>query len=209
MILNTVSGPQENPPAYLTKSTVDALGHINIVPGRPSASIGSLFRLDGDGLRRADSLAQFAGNAPFFATGITTQGMLTAEPRAQRSLLERIVDGGRLLENVSQSYGGTTEQFRPENGLRSTVRDVGHLHALFRVVYIIELLGFDAGCLRSTGVRTAGHRHRRAKDAVRCGVINLQFFRWCHRVSRETTTYSAWPGRKFSRPTYSFRITQT
>lgn len=97
--------------------------------------------------------------------------MLTAEPRAQRSLLERIVDGGRFLENVSQSDGGTTEQFRPENGLRGTVRDVGHLHALIRVVYIIELLGFDAGCLRSTGVRTAGHRHRRAKDAVRCGVI--------------------------------------
>lgn len=43
--------------------------------------------------------------------------MLAAESRAEWSFLEWIVDCGRLFENMSECYGGSTEKFGPENGL--------------------------------------------------------------------------------------------
>lgn len=99
--------------------------------------------------------------------------MLTTETRAQRSLLERVVDGGGFLEDVSQSYRGTTEQFRPEYGLRGTIRDVGHLHARIRVVNVIELLWLDAGGLHcGIGAGASGHHHCRTDDPVACRVYN-------------------------------------
>src|SRR3546814_19320328 len=43
-----------------------------------------LLGFDGDRLRRADRLAQLAGDAPFLAVGIAPQGVLATEARAER-----------------------------------------------------------------------------------------------------------------------------
>ena len=59
-------------------------------------------RLDGDGLRRADRLAQLAGDAAFLAIGIAAQRMLAPEARADRPLLMRIVD--RLLRREELAH---------------------------------------------------------------------------------------------------------
>lgn len=78
--------------ALLAETAVDALGHVDIVAGRPSASIGTLFGLDGDGLSRADGLAELAGDAAFFARGVTTKGVLAAEAGGDGTLFEGVVD---------------------------------------------------------------------------------------------------------------------
>ena len=43
--------------------------------------VGARFGLDGDGLRRADRLAQLAGDAAFLAIGIAAQRMFAAKAR--------------------------------------------------------------------------------------------------------------------------------
>src|SRR3546814_6612377 len=50
----------------------------------------------------ADRLAQLARDATLLAVGIAAQRMLAAEPRADRVLLERIVDRRFRLEEVFQ-----------------------------------------------------------------------------------------------------------
>lgn len=44
----------------LAEATVDALGHVDIVAGRPAGAIGALLSLDRDGLGRADLDAALA-----------------------------------------------------------------------------------------------------------------------------------------------------
>lgn len=79
--------------ALLAVTAVNALGHVDIVTGRPAASVHTLFRLNSDSLGRADGLAELAGNAAFLAGGIATQGMLTAETGRDGTLLEGVEDG--------------------------------------------------------------------------------------------------------------------
>jgi hypothetical protein len=78
---------------FLTVSTIDALSHINIVSGGPSASVLTFFRLNSDSLRRTDSLAQLACNASLLTSRVTAQGVLTTEPRRYGSLFKGVVDG--------------------------------------------------------------------------------------------------------------------
>src|SRR3546814_18667585 len=79
-----------------------ALGHVDIVArGAPAAVVARLGR-DRDRRRGADRLAQFARDATLLAVGIAAQRMLAAEPRADRVLLERIVDRRFGLEEVFQ-----------------------------------------------------------------------------------------------------------
>ncbi len=46
---------------------VDALGHVNVVARGPPAAVSAGLGLDGDGLGRADGLAELAGNATLLA----------------------------------------------------------------------------------------------------------------------------------------------
>src|SRR6202043_1216200 len=57
--------------------------------------------LDGDRLRRADRLAQLAGDAALLAIGIAAQRMLAAEARRDRPLLEGIVQRRLRLEEIA------------------------------------------------------------------------------------------------------------
>lgn len=119
---------------YLTESAVNTLSHIDIVASRASTAIGSLLSLNGNGLSWADGFAQFTCDASLLTARVSSQGVLTTETRAQRSLLERIIDGGWFLEDVSHGNGGSAKQFRPKDGLSSAIRDISHLHALLLIV---------------------------------------------------------------------------
>lgn len=79
--------------ALLAEATVDALGHVDIVTGRPAASIHTLLGFDGDGLGRADGFAELASNATLLTGGIATQSVLTTETGRDGSLLEWVENG--------------------------------------------------------------------------------------------------------------------
>jgi len=51
----------------LTKSTVDAFCHVNIVTCRSPSTVSSLLSFNGDGLCRTNSLAKLTSNAPLLA----------------------------------------------------------------------------------------------------------------------------------------------
>ena len=73
---------------FLAKTAINAFGHIDIVAGRFPAPIFPLICFNSNGLRRANSFAQFAGNATFFATRVSTQSVFTAKSRAKWTLLK-------------------------------------------------------------------------------------------------------------------------
>lgn len=77
----------------MAETTVDALGHVNIISRRPSRPVLSFFSLDSDGLGGADGLAELAGDATFFARRVAAQGVFASEPWRYGSFFERVVDG--------------------------------------------------------------------------------------------------------------------
>src|SRR5687768_12547866 len=52
---------------FLAETAIDALGHVDVVAGRAAAAVAARLGLDGDGLGRADRLAELAGDAALFA----------------------------------------------------------------------------------------------------------------------------------------------
>src|ERR1700683_5037650 len=68
---------------FLAEAAIDAFGHVDVVPGRTPAAVGARLGLDGDRERRADRLAQLAGDAAFLAVGIAPERVLAAEARAR------------------------------------------------------------------------------------------------------------------------------
>src|SRR5215210_5603595 len=92
---------------FLAKAAIDALHHIDIVTRRaPRAVVAAGARLDGDGLRRADRLAQLAGDAPLLPIGVAAQRVFAAQARAAVVTLEGVVDGRFRLEKVTQRQDG-------------------------------------------------------------------------------------------------------
>src|ERR1700686_857381 len=72
----------------LAQPGIDGFHHIDVVAhGAAGAVIAARAGLDGDRLRGADRLAQFAGDAALFPIGITPQRMLATETRRDRALL--------------------------------------------------------------------------------------------------------------------------
>jgi len=90
----------------LAEAAVDALGHVDVVAGRPAGAVGAHLRLDRDGLGGADGLAQLARDAPLLTRGVAPQGVLATEPGGHRALL----CGGANEERVSR--GPDTEHNR-------------------------------------------------------------------------------------------------
>jgi hypothetical protein len=72
-------------------------------------------RFDGDRLRRADRLAELAGDATLLAVRIAAQGMLAAETRRQRALLERIIERRLRLEEIAHRQEERVHEFLQEN----------------------------------------------------------------------------------------------
>ena len=78
---------------FLAEAAIDALHHVDVVAHRAArAVVAARAGLDGDRLGRADRLAELAGDAALLAVRIAAQRMLAAEARAERPLLERIVE---------------------------------------------------------------------------------------------------------------------
>jgi len=76
----------------LAETAVDTLGHVNVVASCSPTTVFTLFCLNCDGLSRADSFAQLAGNASLLASGVSSQGVLASEAGRDWTLLEWIVD---------------------------------------------------------------------------------------------------------------------
>src|SRR5258708_7812293 len=88
----------------LAQPAIDALHHIDVVArGAPRAVVAARTGFDGDGLRRADRLAELAGDAALLAVRIAAQRVFASEARRQRTLLERIVQRRLRLEEIAHA----------------------------------------------------------------------------------------------------------
>src|SRR5581483_657831 len=88
----------------LAQPAIDAFDHVDVVArGAPRAVVAARAGLDGDGLRRADRLAQLAGDAALLAVGVAAQRVLAAEARRDRPLLEGIVQRRLGLEEIAHA----------------------------------------------------------------------------------------------------------
>src|SRR5512135_3187268 len=76
-----------NRAGLLAQPAIDALHHVDVVArGAARAVVAARAGLDGDGLRRADRLAQLASDAALLAVRITAQRVLAPETRRDRAL---------------------------------------------------------------------------------------------------------------------------
>src|SRR5206468_11480984 len=76
--------------------------HVDVVAhGAAGAVVAARTGLDRNRLRRADRLAQLAGDAALFAVRVAAQRVLTAEARRDRALLERIIQRRLRLEEIA------------------------------------------------------------------------------------------------------------
>ena len=89
---------------FLAKAAEDALEQVDVVPRRATGPVLSFFRVDGDGQRRADRLAQLAGDAALLAVGVTAQSVQATETGGLWSLFLRVLDRELALEEVAQGY---------------------------------------------------------------------------------------------------------
>src|SRR5262245_19347561 len=97
----------------LAEPAIDAFDHVDVVArGAAGAIVAPWSGLDGDCLRRADRLAELAGDAALLAIRVAAQHVLAAEARRDRPLLERIIERRLGLEEVAQRQ----EECRDELG---------------------------------------------------------------------------------------------
>src|ERR671913_82063 len=75
--------------ALLAEAAEDALGQVDVVARGAARAVVADIGFDRDRERRADRLAELAGDAAFFAVVIAAQRMQAAEARRQRRLLFR------------------------------------------------------------------------------------------------------------------------
>jgi hypothetical protein len=68
-----------NRAALLAKTAVDALCHVDVVSCCPPAAVHTLLGLNRDSLRRADGLAELAGNAALLSCRVSSQSVLASE----------------------------------------------------------------------------------------------------------------------------------
>src|SRR4051794_5298851 len=103
---------------FLAIAAVDAFGHVDVVARRAPAAVLARLGLDRDRQRRADRLAQFAGDAALFAVRIAAQHVFAAKTRADRVFLVRIIDRDRRLEHVAQGQRHALQQLDQQQAAR-------------------------------------------------------------------------------------------
>jgi len=82
------------------------LGHVNVVTGGTAGTIRAGLGFNGDGLGRADCLAQLASNAALLTRLVTAEGMLPTETGRDGTLLVGVVKSDLWLEEVLNGNGG-------------------------------------------------------------------------------------------------------
>src|SRR6185312_15187614 len=100
----------------LAQPAIDALDHVNVVARGSAATVLARLGFDGDRERRADRLAQFAGDAALLAVRVAAKRMLAAEARRGREFLVRIIDGRLGLEEVLQRQPVGLDEVPEEEG---------------------------------------------------------------------------------------------
>src|SRR5690606_18339025 len=110
----------------LAEAAIDALGHVDVIARGAARAVLARLGVDGDRLRRADRLAQLAGDAAFLAVRIAAQRMLAPEARRQRPLLVRVVDRRLGGEEVLQPDLEAEEHVPQQEILGCACEIVGH-----------------------------------------------------------------------------------
>ncbi len=91
----------------LTEPTVDALGHIDVVPRGSPAAIRPGLGFNGNCLSRTHGLTELASNAPLFSVGVPSEDVLTTESWTDGTFLEGIIECSGLSEEGTPSNGHT------------------------------------------------------------------------------------------------------
>src|SRR6185312_15018735 len=99
----------------LAEAAINTFYHVDVVArGAARAVVAARLGLDGDGLRRADRLAELAGDAAFLAVGIAAQRMLAAKARADRPFLVRIIQRRLGAEEIAHGERHAAHEFPEE-----------------------------------------------------------------------------------------------
>src|SRR6187401_2506033 len=108
--------------ALLAEAAEDALREVDVVARRPARAVVADVALDRDRQRRADRLAQLAGDAALLAVLVAAQRVQAAKARAERSLLLGILHRHLLGEEVAAGELHALEQLA-EHEAREEVPD--------------------------------------------------------------------------------------
>jgi hypothetical protein len=108
----------------LAVSAIDALGHVDVVPGSPTGPILSLLGIDGDSLGGTGRLAELTGDAPLVSGGVPAQSVLSAESGTEVSLLEGVIDGHLGFHGGLEAEDETSPDLRHEENFRRPLEDV-------------------------------------------------------------------------------------
>src|SRR5246127_2533042 len=107
----------------LAHAAIDAFDHVDVVAGgAPRAVVPPRSGLDGNRLRRANRLAQLAGDAALFAVRIAPKRMFATKAGRNRVLLERIIDRRFRLEEVAHRQQQRLPEFGEEYRARGLVQ---------------------------------------------------------------------------------------
>lgn len=106
------------------KSTIDTLGHINIISRGPPCPILPLLGINCNSLRWARSLAQLARNTSFIPTGITTEGVLAAKTGGEVPLFVGVIDGDFGFHGDFAGEPEGAPDFGHEEDFGGTLEDV-------------------------------------------------------------------------------------
>merc|ERR1719494_491797 len=143
-----------NRASFLAESTVDTLGHVNIVSCGSATAIWAWLSFNCDRLSWTDSFTQLASDASLLSIRVPSQGMLSTKARTERSFLERIVQCGRFTKQVTQRHGESSQHFRHEEIRCISVVDRGDIMLCLCVrqthIFIFSSTGFLNGSCTET-----------------------------------------------------------
>ena len=106
-----------------------------------TGAVGALLGFDGDGERRADGLAQLAGNAAFFAVRIAAQRVQAAETRRLRCLFFRELHSDLAPEKVTPGDHQALDQLEQQEGAEEILDTGDH-----RVISTISTAASGSRC---------------------------------------------------------------
>ena len=86
---------------FFAKAAVNTFEQVNVVARRAPGAVFALVGLDGDRQRRANGLAQLAGNAALLAVRVAAQRVQTTKTRRLRRFLFRVHDRERRAEKMA------------------------------------------------------------------------------------------------------------
>jgi hypothetical protein len=118
-----MSTDNEEGKAIVTYTAVDALGHVNVVAGRPPRTVLTRLRLNRDSLCRADGFAELAGYGESFVSTLQEEGK--REKRTNASLLTRGIPPESVLATETVRDGSLLCQMKDKSVRRTEEKEHG------------------------------------------------------------------------------------